>query len=226
MFLPWVGLFQQVSKSNIFVHLDDVQYPQGRSFCGRVQIKTNNGKIWLNVPTIKNGKQNINKKRIDNVKNWKSEHLTSFEKYYCKARYFDFAYDVLQKIYENDFEFVSELNIFSVEYIANILGLNRKFLRSSSLEVTGHKSERLINILKRLGGTVYITGHGGSKYLEHSLFEKEQISVEYMQYSLREYKQQFNEFDPYVSILDLLANQGEYSRDFLNSVTTSWQEFS
>ena len=56
-YLPWLGYFDKIIKSDIFVIFDDVQYPRGKKgfFGNRNQIKTNNGKMWLTVPVIGKG---------------------------------------------------------------------------------------------------------------------------------------------------------------------------
>ena len=64
MFLPWIGIFEQVSIADLFVHYDDVQFPQGRSFSSRVQVKAEQGCRWLTVPVRRDGKA-INQKRKD-----------------------------------------------------------------------------------------------------------------------------------------------------------------
>ena len=40
MLFPWIGIFEQIKLSDVYVHYDDAQLPQGRSFINRVQIKT------------------------------------------------------------------------------------------------------------------------------------------------------------------------------------------
>ena len=53
-YLPWLGYFDKIKQSDIFVVFDDVQFPRGKKHFGhRNQIKTNTGKKWLTVP-IKN----------------------------------------------------------------------------------------------------------------------------------------------------------------------------
>ena len=52
MYLPWIGLFNQLKHAQLFVHFDDVNIPQGRSFVTRVQFKTNKGSKWLSVPVL------------------------------------------------------------------------------------------------------------------------------------------------------------------------------
>ena len=54
MFFPWVGLFEQIRLANVFVHYDDVQLPQGRSFTTRVQLKAPTGVHWLTMPVKPN----------------------------------------------------------------------------------------------------------------------------------------------------------------------------
>ena len=64
MYFPWIGLFEQVRLSDLFIHYDDVQFTRG--FYNRVQIKTRNGIRWLTIPLLdrKTG-QNIDEVKID-----------------------------------------------------------------------------------------------------------------------------------------------------------------
>ena len=80
MLLPWIGIFEQIKASDIFIHYDDVQFPQGRSFSSRVQVKTQQGSRWLTVPVKHDGKQLIRDMKIDATKNWKHDDriFTSF----------------------------------------------------------------------------------------------------------------------------------------------------
>lgn len=57
------------------------------------------------------------------------------------------------------------------------------------------------------------------------LSEKENISLEYMNYSINSYEQMFGEFTPYVTILDLIANEGKDGEKYINSKSIYWKEF-
>jgi len=48
-YLPWLGYFEQISRCNIFVYLDDVQYTKN-DWRNRNRIKTKDGIQWLTVP--------------------------------------------------------------------------------------------------------------------------------------------------------------------------------
>ena len=50
--------------------------------------------------------------------------------------------------------------------------------------------------------------------------------VEYMDYLKLSYPQQYGDFNPYVSILDLIANTGIEGVKYLSSITKYWRDFS
>ena len=51
-YLPWLGYFDKIRRSDIFIFLDTVQYEKN-SFTNRNKIKSQNGPIWLSIPVIK-----------------------------------------------------------------------------------------------------------------------------------------------------------------------------
>ncbi|MDG1012720.1 MAG: WbqC family protein [Luminiphilus sp.] len=225
MFLPWVGIFQQIRAADVFVHYDDVQFPQGRSFSSRVQIKAEDGSRWLTVPIRRDGKQLIRDVKIDQSKAWKANHLGLLYQAYRKAQFADLAMALVESIYTHDNDSLSEFCMFGIEKITNFLGLKCKFILSSSHSFTSSSSKKLLDIVKAEQGDVYITGHGAKKYLDHELFELSAIDVEYMDYMLRRYSQLHGNFTSYVSIIDLIANTGEQACDYVTAKTINWREF-
>ena len=53
--LPWIGYFHKMAQSDVFVLLDVVQVPRGRSYATRTKIKTPDGAKWLTMPTKRRG---------------------------------------------------------------------------------------------------------------------------------------------------------------------------
>ena len=53
-YIPWLGFFDLIYRSDTFVILDDVQYTV-RDWRGRNRIKTSNGITWLTVPVRAKG---------------------------------------------------------------------------------------------------------------------------------------------------------------------------
>lgn len=225
MFLPWIGIFEQIRAADVFVHYDDVQFPLGRSFSSRVQVKAENGLRWLTIPVRRDGKQLIKDVRIDLSKDWKSSHLGILHHAYRKAQFTDLAMSLVESIYKYDGDSLSEFCILGIEEIANFLGLNCKFIRSSTYNFATSSSQKLLDIVRVEQGDVYITGHGAKNYLDHEKFETYGIEVEYMDYVLRDYPQLHGEFTPYVTIVDLIANIGEDATDRIAVKTVNWRDF-
>jgi hypothetical protein len=226
MYLPWIGIFEQLNLCDTFIHLDDVQFPQGRSFIHRVQLKTKDGIKWLSVPIDrKNSGKNINETLISYNENWREKHFTLIQQSFSTAPNKNLLFDLCEDIFSKKFDTISELNIYAFELISNYFGFNKTFIKSSTLGVSSKSSQRLIDILKQKNATTYITGLGALNYINYELFEDNNITLKYMEYKHYKYKQFFGQYTPYVSIVDLVANTNEVKKEFFNSKSIYWREF-
>ncbi len=225
MFFPWIGIFEQLRLADLFVHYDNVQFPQGRSFMSRVQIKTHNGIQWLTVPVMREKNQLIKGVLLDDTQDWRSTHLKTLQSNYAKSRFASEMLDLVREVYRLETRYLSEFNIFAIEKIAAFLGFAPEFTISSKFKTKSNSSEKLFDLMQSVGGKVYITGHGARNYLNHALFEDNGITVEYMDYRRNPYPQLHGAFDPHVSILDLIANTGRGAVEYINSPTKHWRDF-
>lgn len=226
MFLPWLGLFEQVRLADVFIHYDDVQLPQGRSFMSRVQLKSANGVSWLTVPIdhTKSGKM-LNEVVLLQPEEWRNKHLRTIRHAYAKRPYFKLMFELIENIYSQSTDNLAEFNINGTQQIARWLGLAPRLMRSSEMGVEGTSTERLVALCEAVNCDVYVTGHGALNYLNHQQFEDKRISVRYMNYKRVPYEQGQIEFTPYVSILDAIANCGERTGDLLCSDAIYWRDF-
>jgi len=217
MYLPWMGYFGLIDIANIFVFYDDVQFVE-RSWQRRNKIKMpNKDWIWLSVPIIKKFGQRINEVKINNNINWAEKHWKSLKYAYTKARFFeDYAY-IFKKIYVNKkWEYLVDLDVTTIKEISKLLGLdNTKFMFSCELNAEGEKTDRLINILNRIGADEYITGPAAKAYIEADKFKKAGIRLYWYEFKHPTYPQLYGEFVPYLSVIDLLFNTGEKSIDYI-----------
>lgn len=226
-FFPWVGLFEQIKLADVFVHFDDVQFVN-RHFQDRVQIKTREGFMWLTVPKVKHKQETpINEIRIDNSQNWKMHHLTLLKNHYTEAPYFKEMFAIVENIYRHKYDFLCDLTIKSIMEVADYFNLieGKQFLRSSELNISGKSTNRLLNIVDHFNAECYITAMGALKYLDFNLFEQKSIKVEFINYQKKIYPQLFGPFNPFVSILDLLANVGSDGIKYICSNTLYWKDF-
>ena len=226
MFLPWIGLFEQVKLADVYVHYDDVQMPQGRSFMSRVQIKASSGTQWLSASIDRqNSGRLICETSLLQDSGWRDRHLNLLKQNYREADDFESMFEVAQEIYSQREDNLAAFNQFTIEHLSKQLELETEFHVSSDLAIRGASTQRLLAICRHFGASEYLTGHGARHYLDQEFFEDHGIKVSYMHYDLRPYKQLHGEFTPYVTVLDALANVGVSARDLLSSGTVDWREF-
>lgn len=226
MFFPWIGLFEQIRLADVYVYYGDVQFSKG-SFVNRVQIKTAQGIKWLTVPLqgVSLG-QSIDQVQINSSFNWRV-HLDVLRQAYAGAPYCEQMVALVESVYSRPVQTIGDLSRASIDVCCSYFGLsaNRRFVDVRDLGIGGARSQRVLDIVKALSGTQYITGLGARNYLDHQLFENAGIRVEYMNYEKAPYLQLHGEFTPFVSILDLIANVGEEGSEYIRSGTIYWKDY-
>src|ERR1035441_5555569 len=89
-FLPWLGFFYKVSKADIFVNCDTLDYSR-RSYTQRVKIKTPSGVKWLSLPVVHTGTvgEPINQVRCGGWPDWRQRIIDSLHGNHRKAKHFE-----------------------------------------------------------------------------------------------------------------------------------------
>jgi hypothetical protein len=210
-YIPWRGYFDQIRRADVFVFYDDVQYVK-RGWRNRNRIKTANGLTWLTIPVASKGNI-VNGLPIKDVeiqfeKAWNKKHLATLRQAYARAPHFKRFEPLIEDFLAEPPPRLADFTISTTIALSRELGLEREFIRSSELGVTGRKTDRLVAILERLGATHYISGPSASSYLEEEKLAGAGISFEYVDYDYPEYVQLHPPFESKVSILDLLFMAG------------------
>lgn len=214
-FLPWIGYFYKICRVDIFVFLDNVQFTKN-SYQNRVKIKTSQVPTWLTVPVLQSFGQLTEDVKINNNEKWRGKHLKTFETNYKKSPYFKTIFNLLENIYfKQEWEFMTDFNIELIKGICNLLCINTKTINASSLDVSGSSTELLLDIVKKLGGSSYLSGMGGVKYQDEEKFKTAEISLKYTDFKHPTYPQMWGEFVEGLSIIDLLFNCGGNSLNHL-----------
>lgn len=211
-FLPWLGYFQKIFSCNVFILLDTVQLPRGKSFCNRTAIKAKEQTVWLTVPVLDKGKLSlINEVRIAKNQPWIRKHLGRISSFYGKAPFFNKYYRDLEQIYHCGHDFLVELNKAFLDYVAEQLGVKTELVFASTLlpQNTGGL-DYLISLIKEVGGTSYLsgTGAGSRRYIREEQFANEGINLIWQNYVHPVYPQLGEGFISNLSVLDLLFNLG------------------
>ena len=215
-YLPWLGFFDQMYKSNVFVIYDDVQYDK-HGWRNRNRIKTAQGIQWLTVPVLTMGQDKplVNEVLINNKVDWRRTHLRTIKQNYSRAPFFNKYFDIFEEIYSKEWEYLLDIDVTFIFAIMRELGLNTEIKFSSSLGIMGKDTGRLVDICLYLGASEYLTGDAAKDYLDESLLSQNDIKLEYHHYQHPVYNQLYGEFIPYLSVIDLLFNHGNESLDIL-----------
>ena len=227
MLFPWIGLLEQIRLADVLVHYDDVQLSQ-RSFIRRVQVKTATGIHWMTVPL--DGRRRamaIDELKTAPITQWRGKHLALLTQSFQRAQFAGQALTLAREVYAVDYPSIGHLARASMLALGHYFGLldGKRIIDSRDLRIGGSGTERILNIVRAVGGTVYITGHGARNYLDHDAFEQVGVDVQYMRYERRPYPQRWGEFTPYVTSLDLVASLGHAGRSHILSSCVPWRKF-
>lgn len=215
-YLPWMGFFELIHRSDVFVVYDNVQYDKN-GWRNRNSIKTAQGPQWLTVPVHSKGKPLIREIKIDNSKDWSQGHLRALELNYCKAPYFRKYFSPIKRILTEKWQLLIDLDMALIKFLAGELGLKKEMIFSSQLAVKNDRVGRLVDICKKCGADTFYEPAGGKTYLasEQGRFEGEGIKLVFQNFRCPEYSQQFGKFIPDLSVVDLLFNEGEKSLNYI-----------
>jgi len=216
-FAPFCGFLYKIALSDIFVILDDVQFPRGTTWVTRNRFKHHQGPLWITVPVWKKGLglQRIDEVRICYERPWARKHLLSLQTAYLKSPYFDEHSRILEKAFSEEFERVLDLNLAIIHHLMAAFGLRSRIVLLSSLGISSQGTERIIEVCKRLGASQYLAQRPAKKYLHEAAFQDAGIEVTYFTPPTPVYPQLWGEFIANLSALDLLFNCGPKSFDIL-----------
>ncbi len=212
-YLPYLGFFNKMEQSDIFVIYDDAQFNK-EDFQHRNKIRIYHGWKYLTVP--------VEKKRIPiidvRIRNefmikgttWQEAHLKEIRDNYKNTPYYASYEDHLEAIYTDKYDKLIDLNMGIINFLKNAFNIKTKIVFASKLGFTSTSTERLVDITEALGGDVYLSGPAGRDYLNVSLFEGRGINVKFQDFKHPAYRQRYHGFIPNMSAIDALFNMGGY----------------
>lgn len=210
-YLPYLGFFDKISKSDVFIIHDDVQFNK-KDFQHRNKIRTYDNWKWLTVPVIK--KENILIKDVlikgdenGNKPAWNVGHLREIEANYKKTPYYESYIDDLKLIYNKKYTYLAELNVAIIEYLIKSFEIEIDLIYASDFGFTTKSSQKLADMVYELGGNTYLSGIGGFNYIEESIFGD--IKVLYQNFEHPIHTQRYPKFEKNMAAIDALFNVGK-----------------
>lgn len=209
-YLPWLGFFDKMRRSDVFIIEDNVQFER-QGFTSRNRIMTAGGVRWLSVPVEHANKPLlINEIKIANEgePDWGNRHWLTLKHNYCRAPYWSEFSDFFESTYQHEWPLLFDLNIHLIKGIMGFLKIDRPLVLSSSLDAKGKKNELIIAQCKQLGANIQLAGNGCKDYIDNKRFEQEGIELIFQDFSQPVYTQTFKGFAPNLSVVDYLFCTG------------------
>ncbi len=207
-YMPWLGYFAKMARSDIFVFLDDVQFSKG-SYTNRVQVG-GTGAEWLTVPVRVNLGDAIDAIRIARP-DWVRAHCDRLRQLYRSAACFDETWPEIEAWFGECIEDVLHIvNARLIRRMASRLGIRTRMLASSEIGMaTAAADERLAEIVARLApGGVYLSGAGGAKYQSAATFASRGVALVTSDFRPAPYPRGDAPFLPGLSVLDAVFHLG------------------
>ena len=202
-FLPYMGFFYKMFKSDIFVLDDDVQY-SSKGLHNSNFIKVNNQKHKITIPVSYDFGAKINEVKISYEKPWVQKFLSTVIMNYGKARFFDEGYDFLEK--ENN---LCKFNTDMIKEISERFGIECEiYISSEDVPTELTNNERNVFQCEHFGCNTYYSGIGGKEYNDEEMYNEKCIKIVYTDYEPVKYKQRGNEFIENLSVIDYIFNNG------------------
>lgn len=208
-FLPWLGYFQKLHQSDVHIFLDDVVTARG-TWVNRVKVMCDGRPIWLTVPLDRSQGSLIEVHKLKTLDGWTATVLNRLSEYYRRATHFREVMDFLSAVLGECDESLCRSNQEINKRLLIEMGVSPPhFLNSSTLGVSSRSSQRLVDLVTYVGGSVYISGTGADGYMNLNVFDRQDLKVEYVKTTERNYSQlRTSEFYPGCSIVDALFNLG------------------
>jgi WbqC-like protein len=211
-FLPWLGYFDKLARCDVFVLLDNVQFPKkSGTWMNRVRLLVGGEPAWVTIPVVRayHGLRRIDEMAIDESRPWRRKLLATIEQSYRRAPHFEETMPFVTEIVMHEGPLLADYNEAGVRRLASIVGLDeRKFVRASSLGVTGAATDLLIGLTQRLGGGSYLAGGGAGGYQEDEKFAAAGVRLEYQAFAEPTYPQLSADTHHGLSIIDALMHCG------------------
>ena len=190
-YLPWLGLIAKIACSDVFIYLDSVQFEKN-GWQNRQRYSTENGLKFLSLPIQQKGIVSEQKTIRDVVladtrAPWK--HWKTLCQRYGKCPGWLVVAPRLEAILTGEEQKLLPFCLATMQLTLEIYRVQPRIVFSSDLNVEGQKSERVINLVKAVGATHYLSGEGAKEYLEMSAFEAVGLGLSFQEFTHPVYRQ-------------------------------------
>lgn len=202
---PYIGYFNLIYESDIFVLYNDVQYIE-RGWINRNRVISREGAHEFTIPLQKSSSSKlISDIYLADKTLWQDKFLKMVEMTYKKAPYFLPAFSLINEIFSKDEEKIDGLIYNSIVSIFKYLGVDKKIILSTEIDYDRgvDKVEKIISIANQLSANTILFPTGSVELYSQKMFPNFKTDV--IKPELLPYKQfKKDQFTSGLSIIDLL----------------------
>jgi len=212
-FFPWLGYFDKIAGSDVFVFLDDAQFPKtGGVWSNRVKLLVAGEARWVTAAIDRSyaGTRQIREMHFLSADPWRLKILKTVESSYKKHPFYLDVMHVIEPLVLDEEKNISAYNINAIKEIVKNLDLNScKLVSASDYEITTFSNHRLCDLTIAVNGQIYMCGGGADGYQDESVFATRGLQLKFQDFDHPKYSQyRQTEFVPGLSIIDALMNLG------------------
>ena len=213
-FFPYVGFYQLIEKVESFVFYDTVSYIKS-GWINRNRLIINKSVNYFTVP-LQNASSNLNIREVKAQANpkWRDKMLKTIIQNYSKAPFAEEVIPLIEEVLAVESDDIADLAQASAEVVLNHLGIEKKLLASSAMDLDessysedNARSDRLIAIAEEFNDKLFLNNASGSHLYNSEYFTERGVQLCWFTPEVKAYPQfNSNEFEPGLSILDMLMN--------------------
>jgi hypothetical protein len=209
-FFPYIGYFSLIKQTDLFILLDEVQFMRHGWIERNRILKQNDGWLYIKVPLVKESSYcKISSIKIDNTQDWKNKIRSQLQPYKKVAKYYTEVKNIVEEIFENEYDSITQLNLLSTKRICDYLNISTPIdsFSDSNIEIQAPKApdEWALNICTSLKNvSEYWNPIGGKEFFDVKKYKDANIQVKFLKHHLPEYSQNRGTFLPGLSIIDVL----------------------
>ena len=173
---PYLGYFRLIHAVDIFVVLDDVQFPR-RGFVHRNKFKNQNlSEDWFTLPLLK-----ASQKTLISDLEFHSKADTLIENQKSRFPVLSLGFGVIDQYMRKLEGLVTPLLVDTIREFMNRLDLDCDLVLSSELnERDSHGQRKILKLVKAVGGERYVNPPGGRDLYDAEVFRKDGVQLEFL----------------------------------------------
>ena len=221
-FLPYIGYFQLIAASDVFIVYDNIKYTK-KGWINRNRMLQNGADVMFSL-SLKKDSDSLDVVERELASDFNRDKLLNqFKGAYRRAPYFDQTFPLIEQLVRYE-----EANLFrflhhSIVKICDHFGITTDIRISSDIAIDCalQSQEKVIALCEATGARTYVNAIGGMELYSRETFQQKGIELKFIKSKPFEYAQFGNEFVPWLSIIDVMMfNPLDTNR---TSITTNYE---